>query len=88
MSSDREVFEFSEEDIALRIADIWQLAEDFIDGFLQDENFPRPHANLIINKRLLLLATESAYQDIARYKNYHQKDPKNDKLDCAAGSAG
>lgn len=75
-------FEFSKSTITNRFVNHWELADDFIEGFLSDKKHTRPGTKIIVNKRRLYLAIESTYQDIARYKNYHQDDPWNDPLDC------
>jgi hypothetical protein len=73
-------FEFQPEYIKARFLDHWILAEQFCPPFagsfgLSDDCF-------MISTRKLKLVIESAYQDIARYKQYHQDDPYNERLDC------
>lgn len=80
--SKQKLFAYSREEIDARVVDHWEFADDFIEGFLGDEKNPRKDANVIVSQRRLYLAIESAYQDIARYKNFHQTDPENDYLDC------
>lgn len=82
MSEIRPHFEFSQGTIDERLADHWQFAEDFVEGIKNDEAHPRSNVHFVISRRRMKLAIESAYQDIARYKNYHQRDPWNEQLDC------
>ena len=74
----RRIFEYSEEDIKNRFVDHWCFAENFIDAYLSDEDFI---VEVKLNVRRLYLSISSAYQDIARYKNYHQNNPWDEKLD-------
>jgi hypothetical protein len=82
-----ERFEFSDTEIDQRIADHWEFAEDFTQSMLDTRPDLEDKIDFVVNRRRLKIATSSAYQDIARYKDYHQKDPWNDNLDCVKRSA-
>ncbi len=91
MVSKRLRFSYTQEEINSRFIDHWEFAEDFLEGMLQsfgkneaideysaDENSFR----FFIDTRRLFLAVDSTYQDIARYKDYHQSNPWVERLDC------
>jgi hypothetical protein len=86
-SVDRKLFEFDPTDVRRRCGDTWEIAEEFVKNILTNPPWANSNAKLLVNGRRLFLAVESAYQDIARYKNYHQIDPWNEKLDCVKRSA-
>jgi hypothetical protein len=73
-------FEFSREYIKERFLEHWTLAEQFGCVFLESNGVPPDLFE--VDTRRLKFAVESAYQDIARYKDYHQEDPANSLLDC------
>lgn len=73
-------FEFPTDYIKDRFLEHWGLAEKFCPAFLECFKLDSEHAK--IDPRRLKFAVESAYQDIARYKEYHQTDPENELLDC------
>lgn len=77
-------FEFSEATIRERFLDHWEFAEAFLEAYLTSWETADGIANaqLSISKTRLFFAVSSAYQDIARYKNYHQPDPENQRLDA------
>jgi hypothetical protein len=83
----RAAFEFPKEQIQQRIVDHWEFADDFREAFLDVQNVDPNENQIVVSQRRMAMATESAYQDIARYKNYHQKDPSNTKLDSVKRSA-
>lgn len=76
----REPFEFSRAYIISRFKEHWGLAEEFCEAFLSAFGLRSDIA--IVDTRKLKFAIDSAYQDIARYKDYHQKNPEEDLLDC------
>lgn len=74
-------FRYTKEEIRDHFIGCWDLAEDFIEEIVRKK--PVGDAvKIVVSPRRLYLAVESAYQDIARYKNYHQSDPFREKLDC------
>lgn len=76
----REPFEFSKEYIKERFLEHWELAEDFGEHFASALG-AKP-GSVFVDTRKLKFSVESTYQDIARYKDYHQKSPEKDRLDC------
>tara|TARA_R110002094_G_scaffold201460_1_gene172942 strand:- start:1075 stop:1686 length:612 start_codon:yes stop_codon:yes gene_type:complete len=77
-------FEFSDELVGERFLDNWTLAENFLEAW---EKVCAPgdgieHAQFSISDTRMFLAVSSAYQDIARYKDYHQTSPETQKLDA------
>lgn len=88
--SRRKLFTFSKTTIRRHFVDHWSFAEHFLGGLLTlDQRTDNKFANasITIDPRKLFLTIESAYQDIARYKNYHQVDPFHQKLDAVKRSA-
>lgn len=80
MPQNQSRFQFSKDYVVKKYLDHWGLAEDFCTHFL--EAFGVKSGMAEIDPRRLKLAVESAYQDIARYKDFHQKDPATELLDC------
>jgi hypothetical protein len=80
-------FEFSKAEIQSRIVDHWEFADDFIEAYMGAHEIDPSEVRIIVSQRRLAMATDSAYQDIARYKNYHLKEPWSAKLDCIKRSA-
>lgn len=75
-------FEYAQEDIDGYFVTAWDLAESFIEGIYSDSERDLGNIEIYIDTRRLFLAIDSTYQDIARYKNYHQEDPWEERLDC------
>lgn len=75
-----QVFEFDTAYIIDRYLEHWDLAEEFCEAFMTSLDLPVDYA--VVDVRRLKFAVESAYQDIARYKQYHQENPQTDLLDC------
>jgi hypothetical protein len=87
VSSSKTFFEFTIEEMQKRVVDHWEFADDFIDAYTTAYGIDQLESRIVVNRRRLAMATESAYQDIARYKIYHQRDPWNSKLDSVKRSA-
>lgn len=73
-------FAFTPEYIKERFLEHWDLAEGFSQHFL--ECYDLPIESVEIDSRRMKFAIDSAYQDIARYKQYHQNNPHDELLDC------
>lgn len=76
------LFEYSEKELIDRFIDHWEFSDDFIFGFLAASERENSALQITVNPRRLWLAIASAYKDIARYKNFHQSDPWEERLDC------
>ncbi|PBB90306.1 hypothetical protein CK215_23315 [Mesorhizobium sp. WSM3864] len=74
-------FRYTKEEMRDHFIGIWELAEDFVELIVSNKPVG-DDVKIVVSPRRLYLAVESTYQDIARYKNYHQKDPFHEKLDC------
>ncbi len=77
-------FEFTREEIHERYVTIGVLASQFVDALATRtgiDNF------IWLNERKLFLALQSALQDVARYKAYHQERPLEQKSDAIKRSA-
>ena len=72
-----ERFEFSAELLEDRFVDHFKLARDYAIGIGAEFG-----VQIEVSKRRLYLTTVSAYEDIARYKNYHLDDPISQKSDA------
>ncbi|TPN82576.1 hypothetical protein FJ987_16540 [Mesorhizobium sp. CU2] len=81
MDEEKGYFRYTQEEILEYLISYWDLAEDFIEEIV-NKKFVGDEIKIVVSPRRLYLAVESAYQDIARYKNYHQTDPFRKKLDC------
>ena len=77
-----EKFEFSKEVIESRYLDHWYLAENFQEQ--TEENFS---IQTTVDSRRLFASIYSAYEDIARYKNYHLTNPAKQKSDAVKRTA-
>lgn len=77
-------FSFPDGYVEARLLEHWQMAEEFMAAFERDyfDGRAQPESHVGINEERLALAVSSAYQDIVRYKVYHQENPKYEKLDC------
>lgn len=78
----RRYFQFSQSVIDARVVDCWEMADDFIERVFSPASLGDDSIELAVSPRRLKIAVESAMQDIARYKNYHQSNPWKQKLDC------
>lgn len=85
--SARKHFEYSKDEVDERFVDHWEFADDFILAFLNAPGRKGVEVELSVNPRRMRLAVASAYKDIARYKNFHQKDPWSDYLDSVKRAA-
>jgi hypothetical protein len=72
-----DLFEFTPAELEDRFVDHFKLARDYADAIGQEFN-----VSIGISKRRLYLTIISAYEDIARYKNYHLDDPFHQKSDA------
>jgi len=75
-------YAFAHDVLEDRFTDLWELAENFQEGF--ERNFS---ASLRVDERHLFLVIVSAYEDIARYKSFHLKNPESEKSDAIKRSA-
>lgn len=75
-------FDYTPEEINDRFVDHWELAEHFVTGFLCASGRGGSNLAIDVNPRRLRLVIASAYKDVARYKNFHQRDPWVERLDC------
>ena len=69
-------FHFDEAVIEDRYKDIFDIANSFCDDYNIDQE-----VKVEIDPSLLYLAVVATYDDVARYKSYHLKDPEKEKSD-------
>lgn len=72
-----ELFEFSAQDLEDRFVDHYKLALSYANAITEEFG-----VQITISQRRLYLTIISAYEDIARYKNYHLDDPFHQKSDA------
>ena len=89
MTKKDEEFEFTAALVQERLVDHALIAQHFLDAIENDLKSRKADENVTfeIDLRRLYLAIGSAYQDIARYKVYHQANAENKKLDSNKRSA-
>lgn len=82
-------FTFTKEQVQEIYLDHALMAQDFLSAIEKNSVSAGTDeaVSFSINRRRLYLAIESAYQDIARYKNYHQDEPIKGKLDATKRGA-
>lgn len=73
---ERRAFLFPTHILEGRFIDLWKWAESYVEAFNR-----RFGTTVEINLRKLYMAVISAYDDIARFKNYHFEDPEKKKSD-------
>jgi hypothetical protein len=75
-------FEFSEEEIQQRFEDFFDIARDFCDSFNRGQS-----ARVAVDPFLLFQCVVATYDDIARYKSYHLKNPATQKANAIKRAA-
>jgi hypothetical protein len=80
-SSSKKLFEFSREDLEERFSDLYYSCSVYV------ERKTSPDLKVSFDPAVLRSAVVSAYDDIARYKNYHQGRPYTEKSDAIKRAA-